>query len=141
MWRSPKLGESLSGNMHVIRKVIAITALLGAQFAQAQWVLVGPAGETEFYIDRASISRQSTGVRVWEMLNLAKADGEGTRSSRFLVEYDCKGRRSRGLEMLTYGQPMGAGDPLRKLGPDPDGWEPVPADSIYAARMQMACAK
>jgi hypothetical protein len=74
------------------------------------------------------------------MMSLAKADGEGTHSSRFLIEYDCKGRRSRGLEMMTYAKAMAKGDPIQKLGPDPDGWEAVPPDSIYAERMKMACA-
>jgi hypothetical protein len=124
----------------MIKNALAVAALVCAHAAQAQWVLVGPAGETEFYIDRSSIARQSETLRVWEMMSLAKADGEGTHSSRFLIEYDCKGRRSRGLEMMTYAKAMAKGDPIQKLGPDPDGWEAVPPDSIYAERMKMACA-
>ena len=125
----------------MIKNALAVAALLCAHAAQAQWVLVGPPGEAEFYVDRSSISAQGDTLRVWEMLSLAKPDGEGTHSSRFLMEYDCKGSRSRGLEMVTYGQAMAKGDPRQKLGPDPDGWEAVPPDSIFAERMQIACTK
>ena len=80
-------------------------------------------------------------VQVWELVNMEQADGEGVRSSRFLVEYDCKGKRSCGLDMQTHKEPMGAGKVLQQLGPDPDGWEVVPADSIFSQRMNMACGK
>jgi hypothetical protein len=36
---------------------------------------------------------------------------------------------------------MGAGKLLQQLGPDPDGWEAVPPDSIFSQRMGMACGK
>ena len=120
---------------------VGIAALLFAGAAQADWTPVGPAGSAQFFIDKASLTRKAGMVQVWELVNLEQADGEGVRSSRFLVEYDCKGQRSRGLDMQTYKEPMSAGKVLQQLGPDPDGWEAVPPDSIFSQRMGMACGK
>ena len=92
-------------------------------------------------MDKASLTRKAGMVQVGELVNMEQADGQGVRSSRFLVEYDCKGKRRRGLDVLTYTEPMGAGKLLQQLGPDPDEWEAVPPDSIFSQRMGMACGK
>ena len=124
-----------------IARLIGISALLFASAAHADWVPVGPAGIAQFFIDKTTIKRKADTVQIWELMNMEKVDGEGVHSSRFLIEYDCKGKRSRGLDMQTYKEPMGAGKVLQQLGPDPDGWEAVPPDSIFAQRMGMACGK
>ena len=124
-----------------IARLIGISSLLFASAAHADWVPVGPAGIAQFFIDKATIKRKADTVQIWELMNMEKVDGEGVHSSRFLIEYDCKGKRSRGLDMQTYKEPMGAGKVLQQLGPDPDGWEAVPPDSIFAQRMGMACGK
>ena len=59
------------------------------------WTPVGPTSSAQFFIDKASLTRKAGMVQVWELVNMEQADGEGVRSSRFLVEYDCKGQRSR----------------------------------------------
>ena len=85
----------------------------------------------------------SAPARLIEPTSIQKTDKavvEGVRFSRFQVEYHCAGKRSQSLEMLTFGQAMAAGQPLRTMGPDPDGWEALPPDSIYAKRLKMACA-
>lgn len=110
-----------------------------ASAAQAQWIPVAPAGSAQFFMDKSTLKRKADTVQVWELVTMEQADGEGVRSSRFLVEYDCKGQRSRGLDMLNYTEPMGAGKLIQQLGPDPDGWEAIPPDSIFSQRMQMAC--
>lgn len=120
---------------------LAVFAGLFASAAHAQWTPVGPAGSAQFFIDTNTLQRKEGMVQVWELVNMERADGEGVRSSRFLMEYDCKGQRSRGLDMLTYTEPMGGGKLLQQLGPDPDGWESVPPDSIFSQRMAAACGK
>ena len=97
-------------------------------------------GCAQFFMDKTTLKRKADTVQVWELVNMEKVDGEGVRSIRFLVEYDCKGKRSRGLDMLTYTEPMG-GKQIQQLGPDPDGWEALPPDSIFSQRMQLACGK
>lgn len=128
-------------NLRRITRLISISALLFASAAYAEWIPVGPAGTAQFFMDKASVARKGDMVQVWELVNMEKVDGEGVRSSRFLVEYDCKGKRSRGLDMLTYTEPMGGGKLIQQLGPDPDGWEALPPDSIFSQRMQLACGK
>ena len=128
-------------NLRRITRLIGISALLIASAAHADWVPVGPAGIAQFFIDKATIKRKADTVQVWELVNMEKVDGEGVHSSRFLVEYDCKGQRSRGLDMLTYTEPMGSGKLLQQLGPDPDGWETIPPESIFSQRMATACGK
>ena len=128
-------------NRRRLAHLIGIATLLVNSAAQADWTSVGPAGGTQFFMDKASLTRKAGMVQVWELVNMEQADGQGVRSSRFLVEYDCKAKRSRGLEMQTYKEPMGTGKLLQQLGPDPDGWEAVPPDSIFSQRMGMACGK
>lgn len=128
-------------NIRRTTRLISISALLFASAAYAEWEPVGPAGIAQFFMDKASVARKGDMAQVWELVNMEKVDGEGVRSSRFLVEYDCKGKRSRGLDMLTYTEPMGAGKLIQQLGPDPDGWEALPPDSIFSQRMQLACGK
>ena len=126
----------------MLKKSLCLAALICVGAAQAQWVPVAPAESgVQFFIDPTSIQNTAGMAKVWELINTDKADGEGVRSSRFQVEYDCAGKRSRGLEMLTFGQAMAAGQPLRTMGPDPDGWETVPPNSLYAQRMKIACTK
>ena len=128
-------------NLRPIARLIGISALLFASAAHAEWVPVGPGGIAQFFMDKATITRKADMVQIWELVNMEKVDGEGVRSIRFLVEYDCKGKRSRGLDMLTYTEPMGGGKQIQQLGPDPDGWEALPPDSIFSQRMQLACLK
>ena len=128
-------------NLPSLTRLFGISALLFASAAYAEWEPVGPAGIAQFFMDKATIKRKADTVQVWELVNMEKVDGEGVRSSRFLVEYDCKGKRSRGLDMLTYTEPMGGGKLIQQLGPDPDGWEALPPDSIFSQRMQLACGK
>ena len=128
-------------NLRPIARLIGISALLFASAAHAEWVPVGPGGIAQFFMDKATITRKADMVQIWELVNMERVDGEGVRSSRFLVEYDCKGQRSRGLDMLTYTEPMGGGKQIQQLGPDPDGWEALPPDSIFSQRMQLACGK
>ena len=110
-------------NLGSLTHLIGIATLLFAGAAQADWTPVGPTSGAQFFMDKASLTRKAGMVQVWELVNMEQADGEGVRSSRFLIEYDCKGKRSRGLDMQTYKEPMGAGTVLQQLGPDPDGWE------------------
>ena len=128
-------------NLRPLARLIGISALLFASAAHAEWVPVGPGGIAQFFMDKATITRKADMVQIWELVNMEKVDGEGVRSIRFLVEYDCKGKRSRGLDMLTYTEPMGGGKQIQQLGPDPDGWEALPPDSIFSQRMQLACLK
>jgi hypothetical protein len=120
---------------------LCLVIYLLATASQAQWLPVAPAGSAQFFMDKSTLTRKVDTVQVWEMVTMEQADGEGVRSIRFLVEYDCKGQRSRGLDMLTYTEPMGGGKLLQQLGADPDGWEAIPPESIFSQRMRMACGK
>jgi len=128
-------------NRRLVAHLTGIATLLMTSAAQADWTPVGPTSGAQFFMDKASLTRKAGMVQVWELVNMEQADGQGVRSSRFLIEYDCQGKRSRGLDMLTYTEPMAAGKVLQQLGPDPDGWEAVPPDSIFSQRMGMACGK
>jgi hypothetical protein len=125
----------------MLNKTIRWAILLYATAAHADWIPVAPANGAQFFMDKTTLTRKADTVQVWELVNMEKVDGEGVHSSRFLVEYDCKGKRSRGLDMLTYTEPMGGGKLIQQLGPDPDGWEALPPDSIFSQRMQLACGK
>lgn len=128
-------------NPNSFARLFIVSAALITSTAHAQWVLVAPAGNADFFMDKASITRKGDMVQVWELVNMGQSDSDGVRSSRFMVEYDCKGKRSRGLDMLTYSEPMGGGKLIQQLGPDPDGWEALPPNSTFSQRMDMACGR
>jgi len=124
-----------------MKKFVALALLLAAHCAHAEWLAVGEQNGASFYIDLQTATGTGDIRQAWELLDMPEPDVDGVRSLRFKMEYDCKGKRSRGLAMLTFAERMAAGTELSRLGEDPDGWEDVEAGTIFETRLRAACGK
>ena len=124
-----------------MKKFVALALLIAAYCAHAEWLAVGEQNGASFYIDLQTITVKGDTRQAWEMLDMPEPDVDGVRSLRFKMEYDCKGKRSRGLAMLTFADRMAAGTELSRLGEDPDGWEDVEPGTMFDTRLRAACGK
>jgi hypothetical protein len=124
-----------------MKKFVALALFLAAHCVHAEWLAVGEQNGASFYIDLQTATGTGDIRQAWELLDMPEPDVDGVRSLRFKMEYDCKGKRSRGLAMLTFADRMAAGTELSRLGEDPDGWEDVEAGTIFETRLRAACGK
>ena len=124
-----------------MKKFVALALLLAAHCVHAERLAVGEQNGASLYIDLQTATGTGDIRQAWELLDMPEPDVDGVRSLRFKMEYDCKGKRSRGLAMLTFAERMAAGTELSRLGEDPDGWEDVEAGTIFETRLRAACGK
>ena len=124
-----------------MKKFVALALLLAAHCAHAEWLAVGEQNGASFYIDLQTATGTGDIRQAWELLDMPEPDVDGVRSLRFKMEYDCKGKRSRGLAMLTFAERMAGGTELSRLGEDPDGWEDVEVGTMFDTRLRAACGK
>ena len=124
-----------------MKKCVALALLIAAHAAHADWLVLGEQNGASFYIDLQTVTGTGDTRQAWELLDMPDPDVDGVRSLRFKMEYDCKGTRSRGLEMIAYADRMAAGKELNRLGADPEGWEDVEPGTLFDMRLRAACGK
>jgi hypothetical protein len=124
-----------------MKKCVAFALLIAAHAAHADWLVLGEQNGASFYIDLQTVTGTGETRQAWELLDMPDPDVDGVRSLRFKMEYDCKGTRSRGLEMIAYADRMAAGKELNRLGADPEGWEDVEPGTLFDMRLRAACGK
>ena len=94
---------------------------------------------TVFYIDRDSIKKEGSLIRVWELQDLKSKGPLDEKSRRVLVEYDTKNDRRRVLSFSFHGDQMGAGITL-KADQTPGKWTMVAPNTTAAVVFQVASA-
>ena len=94
---------------------------------------------TVFYIDRDSIKKEGSLIRVWELQDLKAKGPLDEKSRRVLVEYDSKNERRRVLSFSFHGESMGAGVTL-KSDQTPGKWTMVAPNTTAAVVFQVASA-
>ena len=124
-----------------MKKFVALALLIVTHLAHADWLVLGEQNGASFYIDLQTVTGTGDTRQAWELLDMPEPDVDGVRSLRFKMEYDCKGARSRGLQMLAFADRMAAGRELNRLGEDPEGWEDVEPGTIFDTRLRAACGK
>ena len=124
-----------------MKKCVALALLIAAHAAHADWLVLGEQNGASFYIDLQTVTGTGETRQAWELLDMPDPDVDGVRSLRFKMEYDCKGTRSRGLEMIAFADRMAAGKELNRLGADPEGWEDVEPGTLFDMRLRAACGK
>jgi hypothetical protein len=124
-----------------MKKCVALALLIVAHAAHADWLVLGEQNGASFYIDLQTVTATGDTRQAWELLDMPDPDVDGVRSLRFKMEYDCKGTRSRGLEMIAFADRMAAGKELNRLGADPEGWEDVEPGTLFDMRLRAACGK
>ena len=92
-----------------MRLILYLFLALSAAPAWAAWVEVGgKIDEVIFYIDPATIRKDSNLRRVWAIEDLKQRHKDGEMSRRALYEYDCKEERVRILSGTEHSDPMPA---------------------------------
>ena len=94
---------------------------------------------TVFYIDRDSIKKEGSLIRVWELQDLKAKGPLEEKSRRVLVEYDSKNERRRVLSFSFHAESMGAGVTL-KSDQTPGKWTMVVPNTTAAVVFQVASA-
>ena len=94
---------------------------------------------TVFYIDRDSIKKEGSLIRVWELQDLKTKGPLEEKSRRVLVEYDSKNERRRVLSFSFHGESKGAGVTL-KSDQTPGKWTMVVPNTTAAVVFQVASA-
>ena len=95
-----------------MRPALTILLMFAAASAAAESTKVAEAGDTAYFIDRASISSSGAIARVPVIHDYARPEPGGVRSRRVLYDVDCGRERLRSVSGAEYSAPMAQGDTL-----------------------------
>lgn len=119
---------------------VLATLLLPAQ--AADWAALGLFDQGTFYIDRDHVERDGDTRKVWTMLDYRQpktnSHGQAYRSTRSLVQIQCKSHQVKTLSLAFYKGTRGSGDVLSSEGVIQE-WQPIPPDSVLAKLAWTVC--
>ena len=108
----------------------------------ADWAALGLFDQGTFYIDRDTIVREGETRKVWTMLDYRqpKSNSHGLpyRSTRSLVQIQCKTQQVKTLSLAFFKGTRGSGDVLSSEGVIQD-WQPIPPNSVLAKMAWTVC--
>ncbi len=122
--------------------VLILLALVSTD-AMAEWSKVGKIAEASVYIDRATIHRRGSVVRMWDMFDFGaaqQADGTTYFSFKSLTEYDCTQETTRPLRIIAFTRHMGTGAVASSLNAT-SPWARVPPASMEELLWRRACGR
>ena len=112
----------------------------------ADWVKVDRAGDTgaNKFIDTKAIRQtgpMNTMRRVWELSNLATRSSNQALSIKSHVEYDCKDRRIRIIEVASFSEHWAQGEQLPAAGSDAKSgdWSDITNGSLGESIFKRVC--
>ena len=124
------------------RVVSFLALLLISSSVQAGWTSVGRFDRGEFYIDRSTIEIKGDQREVWSMMNYRNPEmhpnGHIFRSTRSLLQIQCKARLARAVHMSHFTDAMLGGKQISKMGSLPE-WDPVPPDTPMREILDLVC--
>ena len=133
----------LTGLSAMRTRVVSFLALLIiSSSVQAGWTSVGRFDRGEFYIDRSTIEIKGDQREVWSMMNYRNPEmhpnGHIFRSTRSLLQIQCKARLARAVHMSHFTDAMLGGKQISKMGSLPE-WDPVPPDTPMREILDLVC--
>ena len=124
--------------------ILLVLLALVSGSAMAGWVEVAGNEATAAYADPATIRKADNKVKMWHLLDYAKARGvEGIKpymSVKMQDEYDCEQARTRTLSISIHSGNMGEGAVLGTTT-EPGQWRPVMPDTLVETLREFACWK
>lgn len=93
-------------------KILSLVLLVASQGAFAGWTQVASGNATTIYADRDTLHKAEGVVKMWSLVNhkdFQRMVEVGYYSQKFLVEYDCQGKRVRALAQSFHTAAMGEG--------------------------------
>lgn len=126
-----------------MRQTLASLALLIAcGTAQAEWTSVGRFDRGEFFIDRSTLQIKGDQREVWSVMNYRNPEmdhkGQIFRSTRSLLQLECKSRQARAIHMAFFSGAMLGGKQISHMGSLP-GWDKVLPDSPMQTILDLVC--
>ncbi len=110
--------------------------------ARADWSSVARHNHGEFFIDRASIQIKGEQREVWSMMNYSNpqvnATGKVYRSTRALLQVECKTKYARAIHMTFFSGSGLRGEQISTMGSLPP-WEPVPPATAMREILDLVC--
>ena len=123
--------------------LLALSALLFAGSASAEWIQLGRTENFRIYLEQKQILRNGDLVQIWQLMDFTAAQWADPQtvvwSIRTLAEYDCKEPRFRSLVSEAYSEQMGIGKLVAKEQPAEPRWERVEAGGPPDKIRQIAC--
>jgi hypothetical protein len=96
-------------------RIVLVTVLaIVPGIALAEWVKVAETPDIVYYVDPATIRRDGSVRKVWEIQDFAAKRPNGARSRHALFEFDCSAERWRVLSIADHPEPMGSGTAFGK---------------------------
>jgi hypothetical protein len=126
------------------KTALAVTAILLASAAQAQWTQLGRNENLRLFVDQTAIQRNGDIAQMWQLYDYITAQWAGAQviySVKNLVEYDCAGKRTRILGGSAYGEHMGQGKVIASENAPNAEWSPIPAGGTAENTWSIACGK
>jgi hypothetical protein len=133
--------------LSIMRPVVfgLVWATLGGAFAPAHaadWAALGLFDQGTFYIDRDHVTREGETRKVWTMLDYRqprhKSNGPQYRSTRSLMQIQCKTHQFKALSLSFHAGTRGSGEVLSSEGVIQE-WQPIPPDSVLAKMAWTVC--
>jgi hypothetical protein len=131
---------SVSALPHFMKKFVLLCAVSFATSASATWVKMSENDDADVYIDATTIVKNGDFRQVWQLHDEIKRARDGTRSSRILWEYDCKGERVRMISATGHDGPMATGKKLYNVYKASD-WRDIAPDTMGENGFKVVCTK
>jgi len=134
---------SFTKEMTNMKKLLTIFLLLFSINGHCEWTKLVDNDETSSYIDKTTIKKNGSFVKVWELLDYKtpqELNSGKYKSSVILFEYDCKDERRRILSLVEYTEQMGIGKQILTID-DPDKWSYVKPNTMQFLLMKSLCSR
>ena len=119
--------------------LFCVLALIAAP-AMAEWEKVSESDTAAYFIDPATLQKNGTLRRIWQVQNLKQRDKDGELSRRALVEYECREGQNRTLSLAMHADAMGEGKKLDSYS-DPSSPRKVAPGSSGEVILKLVCAR
>ena len=124
------------------RLLCSLTLLVVCGSVHAGWTSIGRFDRGEFYVDRSTIEVKGDQREIWSMMNYRNPEmhpnGQIFRSTRSLLQLQCKARLARGVHMSHFSDAMLGGKQISKMGSLPE-WDPVPPGTPMREILDLVC--
>ena len=123
-----------------MKKLLCVCAVLTTNVASAGWVKMSENDDADVYIDATTIVKNGNLRQVWQLHDEIRRARDGTKSSRILWEYDCKGERVRMISATGHAGSMAAGKKLYNVYKASD-WRDIAPETMGENGFKVVCAE
>ena len=121
-----------------MKKILTCLLIASSSLAHAEWSLLTTTEKCDlFYVDFDTVRYGKT-AGAWFMMDFGRRTAEDALSAKFLIEANCKGRKTRLLQQLLYTANGGRGGMVRS-DTNPTEWETPLSNTPNEAMFKFLC--